>query len=81
MSPRQNNTIRLTSEDKKIKPKNKSSEKVLPVLNTLRKSKGEGPKSPRRVFNYSWILLTKFYINIVSIYLFLLLKLCIELVL
>jgi hypothetical protein len=53
MSPRQNNTIRLTSEDKKIKPKNKSSEKVLPVLNTLRKSKGEGPKSPRRVFNYS----------------------------
>lgn len=54
MSPRQNNTIRLTSEQKKIRPKNnKSSEKILLVSNNLRKSKGEGPKSPRRVFNYS----------------------------
>lgn len=53
MSPRQNNTTRLTSEQKKIRPKNKSNEKILPVTNTLRKSKGEGPKSPRRVFNYS----------------------------
>jgi len=40
MSPRQNNITRLTSEEKKLKPKNKSSEKILPVSNTLRKSKG-----------------------------------------
>lgn len=52
MSPRQNNNLRLPSEEKKIRPKNKSTEKILPVANTLRKSKGEGPKSPRRVFNY-----------------------------
>lgn len=52
MSPRTNNTARLTSEEKKIKIKNKSTQK-LPGSTTLRKSKGDlNPKSPRKMFPY-----------------------------